>query len=64
MFLRILTKINLDYQTLDYELVIDRLIKDGTLKEKNEFISYKDSEDLTKSFVEHNGDTGIWTSKA
>ena len=55
---------NFDYQTLDYELVINRLIKDGTLKEKNGFISYKDSEDLTKSFVDHNGVRGIWTSKA
>ena len=64
MFLRILTKINLDYQSLDYELVIDRLIKDGTLQEKNEFISYKDSKDLMKSFVDHNDDIGIWASKA
>ena len=63
-FLHILTKMNFDYQTLDYELVINRLIKDGTLKEKNGFISYKDSEDLTKSFVDHNGVRGIWTSKA
>lgn len=63
MFLRKLTNINLDYHTLDYEIVIDRLIRDGTLKENDGFISYKDSEDLTKSFVEHNGDTGIWVSK-
>ncbi|MDB4140128.1 hypothetical protein N9746_06425 [Candidatus Thioglobus sp.] len=64
MFLRKLTNINLDYHTLDYEIVIDRLIRDGALKENDGFISYKDSEDLTKLFVEHNGDTGIWTSKA
>jgi hypothetical protein len=63
MFLRKLTNINLDYHTLDYEIAIDRLIRDGTLKENDGFISYKDSEDLTKSFVEHNGDTGIWASK-
>ena len=62
-FLRILTNINLDYHTLDYEIVIDRLIRDGTLRENDGFISYKDSEDLTKLFVEHNGDTGIWASK-
>ena len=63
MFLRILTNINLDYHTLDYEIVIDRLIRDGTLKENDGFISYKDSEDLTKLFVEHNGVCGIWASK-
>ena len=62
-FLRILTNINLDYHTLDYEIVIDRLIRDGTLKENDGFISYKDSEDLTKLFVEHNGVRGIWASK-
>ena len=63
MFLRILTNINLDYHSLDYEFVIDRLIRDGTLKENDGFISYKDSEDLTKLFVEHNGVRGIWASK-
>jgi len=63
MFLRILTNINLDYHSLDYEIVIDRLIRDGTLKENDGFISYKDSEDLTKLFVEHNGVRGIWASK-
>ena len=34
MFLRLLSNINFDYQTKDYELVINRLIKDGELKEK------------------------------
>ena len=34
MFLRLLSNINLDYQTKDYELVINRLIKDGKLREK------------------------------
>ena len=63
MFLRLLTNINLDYQTIDYELVINRLIKDGELKETDGFIRYKDSEDLTKLFVEHNGVRGIWASK-
>jgi len=63
MFLRLLTNINLDYQTTDYELVINRLIKDGDLKEKDGFIRHKDSEDLTKLFVEHNGVRGIWASK-
>ena len=62
-FLRILTNINLDYHTLDYEIVIDRLIRDGTLRENDGFISYKDSEDLTKLFVEHNGVRGIWATK-
>ena len=62
-FLRSLTNINLDYQTTDYELVINRLIKDGKLKETDGFIRYKDSEDLTKLFVEHNGVRGIWASK-
>ena len=63
MFLRLLSKGNLDYQTKDYELVISRLIKDGQLIEKDGFIRYKDSEDLTKFFVKHNGVRGIWASK-
>ena len=63
MLLRLLSNANLDYQTKDYELVINRLIKDGKLKEKDGFIRYKDSEDLTKLFVEHNGVRGIWASK-
>jgi hypothetical protein len=63
MLLRLLSNTNLDYQTKDYELVINRLIKDGKLKEKDGFIRYKDSEDLTKLFVEHNGVRGIWASK-
>ena len=62
-FLRLLTNINLDYQTQEYELVINRLIKNGKLIEKDEFIRYKDSEDFTKLFVEHNGVRGIWASK-
>jgi len=64
MLLRLLSNTNLDYQTTDYELVINRLIKDGRLKETDGFIRYKGSEDLTKLFVEHNGVRGIWTSKA
>jgi len=63
MFLRLMTNINLDYQIKDYELVINRLIKDGELIENDGFIRHKDSEDLTKLFVEHNGVTGIWASK-
>ena len=63
MFLRLLSNANLDYQTKDYELVINRLIKDGKLIEKDGFIRHKDSEDLTKLFVEHNGIRGIWASK-
>jgi hypothetical protein len=63
MFLRLLTNINLDYQTKDYELVINGLIKDGELKESDGFIRHKDSEDLTQLFVEHNGFRGIWASK-
>jgi len=63
MLLRLLSNANLDYQTKDYELVINQLIKDGKLKEKDGFIRYKDSEDLTKLFVEHNGVRGIWASK-
>ena len=62
-FLRLLTNINLDYQTQEYELVINRLIKNGKLIEKDEFIRYKDSEDFTKLFVEHNGVRGIWATK-
>ena len=63
MFLRLLSNANLDYQTKDYELAINRLIKDGKLKETDGFIRHKDSEDLTKLFVEHNGVSGIWVSK-
>ena len=64
IFLRLLSNANLDYQTKDYELVINRLIKNGELKETDGFIRHKDSEDLTKLFVEHNGVRGIWASKA
>jgi hypothetical protein len=63
MILRLLSNGNFDYQTKDYELVINRLIKDGKLIEKDGFIRYKGSEDLTKLFVEHNGVLGIWASK-
>ena len=63
MFLNLLSNGNFDYQTKDYELVINRLIKDGKLIVTDGFIRYKDSEDLTKLFVEHNGVRGIWASK-
>ena len=63
MFLRLLSNANSDYQTKDYELVINRLIKNGKLIENDEFIRHKDSEDLTKLFIEHNGVTGIWAFK-
>jgi hypothetical protein len=63
MFLRLLTNINLNYQTKDYELVINQLIRDAKLIENDGFIRHKDSEDLTKLFVEHNGVRGIWTTK-
>ena len=63
MFLRLLSNVNFDYQTKDYDLVINRLIKDGKLIEKDGFIRHKDSEDLTKLFVEHTGVRGIWASK-
>ena len=63
MFLRLLSNVNFDYQTKDYDLVINRLIKDGKLIEKDGFIRHRDSEDLTKLFVEHNGVSGIWASK-
>ena len=63
MFLRLLSNGNFDYQTKDYELVINRLIKDGKLIATDGFIRHKDSEDLTKLFVEHNGVRGIWASK-
>ena len=63
MLLHLLSKTNFDYQSKDYELIISRLIKDGELKESDGFIRHKDSEDLTKLFVEHNGIRGIWASK-
>jgi hypothetical protein len=63
MFLRLLSNGNCDYQTKDYELDVNRLIKDGRLIETDGFIRHKDSEDLTKLFVEHNGIRGIWASK-
>ena len=64
MFLRLLSNVNFDYETKDYELVINRLIKLGKLKEKDGFIRHRDSEDLTQLFVDHNGVRGIWASKA
>ena len=63
MFLLILLNGNFDYQTTDYQLVINQLIKNGKLKEKDGFIRHKDSEDLTQLFVEYNGVRGIWASK-
>ena len=63
MFLRLLSNGNFDYEAKEYELIINRLIKNGKLKEKDGFIRYKDTEDLTKVFVEHNGVRGIWASK-
>ena len=63
MLLRLLSNANLDYQTIDYELIISRLIKNGKLIENDGFIRHKDTEDLTQLFVEHNGVRGIWASK-
>ena len=63
MFLRLLSNGNFDYQTKDYDLVINRLIKNGKLIEKDGFIRHKCTEDLTRLFVEHNGVRGIWASK-
>ena len=63
MFLRLLSNGNFDYETKDYELVINRLIKNGKLIENDGFIRHKDSEDLTQLFIEHNGVLGIWASK-
>ena len=63
MFLQLLSNGNFYYETKDYELVINRLIKDGKLIETDGFIRYKDTEDLTKLFVEHNGVRGIWAYK-
>jgi len=63
MFLQLLSNGNFDYQTKNYEMVINRLIKNGKLIENDGFIRHKDSEDLTKLFVEHNGVRGIWASK-
>ena len=63
MLLDLLLKGDFYYQTKDYELVINQLIMDGELKEKDGFIRHKDTEDLTQLFVEHNGIRGIWASK-
>jgi hypothetical protein len=63
MFLSLLSNLNFDYEIKDYELVIKRLVKNGELKEKNDFIRHKDSEDLTELFVEHNGVHGIWVKR-
>ena len=63
MLLRILSNGNFDYDTKDYELVINQLIMNGKLKENNGFIRSKGTEDLTQLFVEHNGVLGIWASK-
>ena len=63
MLLRLLSNGNFDYETKDYELVINQLVMDGKLKENNGFIRSKGAEDLTELFVEHNGVRGIWASK-
>ena len=63
MFLHLLSNANLDYQTKDYELAINQLIKNGKLIENDGFIRHKDSEDLMKLFVKYNGVRGIWASK-
>ena len=63
MFLRLLSNANLDYQTKNCELVINRLIQNGELIENDGFIRHKDTEDLTKLFVEHNGVRGIWATQ-
>ena len=63
MLLRILSNRNFDYDTRDYELVIDQLIMNGKLKENNGFIRSKGVEDLTQLFEDHNGVRGIWASK-
>ena len=63
MLLRILSNRNFDYDTRDYELVINQLIMNGKLKENNGFIRSKGTEDLTQLFEEHNGVCGIWASK-
>ena len=63
MFLHLLSNGNFDYQSKDYELVINRLIKDERLKEADGFIRYEDTEDLTKLFIKQNGVRGIWASK-
>ena len=63
MLLRLLSNGNFDYETKDYELVINQLVMDGKLKENNGFIRSNDAEDLTQLFVEHNGVRGIWASK-
>ena len=62
-FLHLISNSPFNYQTKDYELVINRLIKNGELIETEGFIQLKDSEDFTKLFVEHNGVRGIWTTK-
>jgi hypothetical protein len=63
MLLRLVSNDHFGYQTKDYELVIGQMIEDGDLIEKDEFIRHKDSKDLTKLFVEHNGVRGIWGTK-
>ena len=63
MLLRILSNGNFDYDTKDYELVINQLIMNGKLKENNGFIRSKGTKDLTQLFEEHNGVRGIWASK-
>lgn len=63
MFLRLLSNGNFNYQAKDYELVVNQMLEEGWLIESNGFIRHKDSEDLTKLFVEHNGVRGIWATK-
>jgi len=63
MFLRLLTNESFNYQAKDYELVINQMLEEGWLIEKNGFIRHKDSEDLTKLLVKHNSVRGIWATK-
>jgi hypothetical protein len=62
-FLHLLSNGNYNYQTKDFELIVNRLIKVGKLIEQDGFIRHIDSKDLTKLFVEHNGVRGIWAYK-
>jgi O-acetyl-ADP-ribose deacetylase (regulator of RNase III) len=54
---------NLGWETEDYKLVINNMLEEGELIENDGFIRNKDAEDLTKLFVEHEGEIGICGAK-
>ncbi len=60
---RLLSNGDFGWEIEDYKLVIRDMLDEGQLVEKDGFIRNKDTEDLTKLFVERQGEIGIWGTK-